>query len=286
MHDFRRRVFRLPEGDMAAVEFGDPGRDLDIVFLHANGFNGLTYRDALSPLADRFRILAVDMRGHGHTRLPATPGASDTWYGFRDDLVALVEALDLEAPAVFSGHSMGGATALMATPMLPGRVKSLVLFDPVLVRPRGDKVTHPTALIDGALRRRRAFESKQDALEAYVGRGGFRSWPRSTIADYVEDGFIEAPGGGVELACTPEWEASNFAAQSSDPWPSLDMLTRPLSILRAEHGSTCLVAEGHPAMAGRADREVTTIPGTSHFLPMERPDLVAGALSEAVLADA
>ena len=283
MTEPRRRTFSLADGEMAAIEFGDPARPIDVVFLHANGFNALTYRDGLSRL-EGLRVLAADMRGHGRTRLPVTPGASETWYGFRDDLVALVEALELTAPAVFSGHSMGGSTALLATPLLPGRVKSLVLFDPVIPRPRGSTVTQPTSLVDGALRRRRTFDSKAEAVEAYVGRGGFRSWPKSTIADYVEDGFADAPEGGVTLTCTPEWEASNFAAQSTDFWPSLDALDRPMTILRAEHGSTCLIREGHPVVSAAPDRRVETVPGTSHFLPMERPDLVADALAKAAAA--
>jgi pimeloyl-ACP methyl ester carboxylesterase len=280
MTDFRRLTLALPDGEMAAVALGDPARPIDLVFLHANGFNALTYRDLLGPLADRAHIVALDMRGHGLTRLPAGDHEREDWNLYRDDLIAAVQRLQLSKPAVFAGHSMGGTTALMAAPTLGGQVRSLVLLDPVIIRPRFAKAEKPMELVEGARRRRRTFPSKGAALAAYVGRGAFKTWPPEAIADYVEDGFTEAEEG-VTLTCAPEWEASNFMAQGSDPWAALDALTRPLTILRAEHGSTCLIREDDGLMQ-RPDRSVTTVPGTTHFLPIERPDVARAAILAAL----
>ena len=69
----RRRMIPLADGEMAALEFGDAGRPLDVVFLHANGLNALTYRSLLGPLSLGLRVLAPDLRGHGDSRLPADP---------------------------------------------------------------------------------------------------------------------------------------------------------------------------------------------------------------------
>ena len=68
----RARTIPLPArgGAMAALEFGPAGRPVDIVFSHANGFNALTYRTILAPLAADLRILAIDLRGHGASTLP------------------------------------------------------------------------------------------------------------------------------------------------------------------------------------------------------------------------
>jgi surface antigen len=63
----RRRQVAVPGGAIAALEFGPADRPLDVLFLHANGFNAGTYADILAPLGDRLRILAVDQRGHGLT---------------------------------------------------------------------------------------------------------------------------------------------------------------------------------------------------------------------------
>jgi pimeloyl-ACP methyl ester carboxylesterase len=108
----RRRVIDIAAADgagqVAALEFGDPSRPLDVLFLHANGFNAGTYRSALAPLADTMRVLAADMRGHGRTRLP-TVAEGHSWMVFADDLLALLAALG-EIPAVLSvANSRGGA---------------------------------------------------------------------------------------------------------------------------------------------------------------------------------
>ncbi len=111
----RRRMIAVPGGQMAAIEFGPADRALDVVFLHANGFNAATYRSIFAPLADRLRILAVDQRGHGRTTLPAVPYAANVWRGYSDDLLMLLKALG-ETPVVLSGHSMGGPPASSPPP--------------------------------------------------------------------------------------------------------------------------------------------------------------------------
>ena len=60
------RRFPLPGrgGEMAGLAFGPADRPLDLLFVHANGFNARTYRTILGPLAEQFHILAVDLRGH------------------------------------------------------------------------------------------------------------------------------------------------------------------------------------------------------------------------------
>ena len=72
---------------MAAIAFGPAERPVDLVFSHANGFNARTYARLLGPLAARYHILAIDMRGHGLTTLPADPARHPGWKIFADDLL-------------------------------------------------------------------------------------------------------------------------------------------------------------------------------------------------------
>ena len=125
-------MIRLADGDMAALDFGNPERPVDVVFSHANGFNGLTYRSILAPLAAGLRLLVIDQRGHGSSTLPADPEGRTSWYDLRDDLAALLDQLD-GPPVILAGHSMGGAASIMAAALRPERVRSLVLFDPVVI---------------------------------------------------------------------------------------------------------------------------------------------------------
>jgi pimeloyl-ACP methyl ester carboxylesterase len=63
-----------------------------------------------------------------------------------------------------------------------------------------------------------------------------------------------------------------------DPTGALGSVGVPIRILRAGENSTCVLAE-----APGAHVRIDTIAGSSHFLPMERPEVVGQALKEAVL---
>ena len=79
---------RWGAGEMNVLDFGDAERPVDLVFVHANGFNAMTYRSLLAPLSGTLRIWAPDLRGHGLTRLPADPANRRSWTDHRDDLIA------------------------------------------------------------------------------------------------------------------------------------------------------------------------------------------------------
>src|SRR5690606_26204173 len=81
-------------GEMAVLDFGDPARPVDLIFAHANGFNAYAYRTLLQPLSGALRIWAPDLRGHGRTRLPAQSQGRRSWKDHRDDLIALLDAVD------------------------------------------------------------------------------------------------------------------------------------------------------------------------------------------------
>ena len=286
----RRRMIRLADGEMAALDFGDEARPVDVVFFHATGFNALTYRSILAPLSSTLRILAVDQRGHGLSRLSADPNRLRSWKIYRDDALELLATLD-GPPPVLSGHSMGGTVALMAAGRRPEAARGLVLIDPVIMprllaisaqAPWGRRMGRRFPITEAALRRRRGFESAEAAFAAYKGRGAFKTWTDTQLADYVAAAFAPNAEGGVALTCSPEWEAATFAGQAHDPWRALSKVRAPITVYRAERGSTCSAT---PEALRRTNRrvEVTTVPGTSHFIPMERPDLVREALLDLAL---
>lgn len=262
---------------MSIYDFGPSGRPVDIVFSHANGFNARTYLSILAPVAQTRRILLPDLRGHGRSELPAEPAGRTTWLDFRDDLLALLEALDLRN-VVLAGHSMGATTSLLATAEAPERVRELVLFEPVVMR--ADNVGEPSEspIVQGALKRRAAFPNREAAEAAYTGRGAFRSWSPQMLRDYVADGFRDLADGTVTLAAAPAWEHSNYLAQAHDSRGALARIVAPLSIFQAEHHSTFGLAADELA-ALKPDARLEVVAGTTHFLPMERPDLAAATLS-------
>lgn len=119
--------------------------DLDapvVVLLHALGEQAASWDRVVPRLARRFRVVALDLRGHGASTWPGT-------YSFplmRDDVLGVLDALDLH-DLILVGHSMGGTVAYLVAQAQPGRIARLVVEDapppyprerPVPARPAGE----------------------------------------------------------------------------------------------------------------------------------------------------
>jgi len=274
-------------GEMAVLDFGDPARPVDLVFVHANGFNAYAYRTLLQPLSGALRIWAPDLRGHGRTRLPAQPQGRRSWKDHRDDLIALLDAVD-GPPVVLAGHSIGGTSGLLAAAERPQRVSRLLLLDPVIWRreivlamnlPLIGRLAERSPIVAGALKRRALFDSRDQALAAYRGRGAFKGWSDMMLADYLVDGLAETDRG-FELTCTPAWEASNYAAQAHNPWRALRRFSRPVRVMKSESGSLCALPT---TGVGASALQVETVAGAGHLFPMTHPDIAREALLDAAV---
>lgn len=270
-----RKWISLDDGEISYQEWENAGPALH--FAHANGFNAETYRVLLEPLASRFHIFAVDMRGHGFTTLPADPDGAEGWAPFCDDLIRFLDAVCPQQPLILAGHSMGAVTSLGVAAAVPSRVRGLVLVEPVLVpeegiRPLGDRPA--PNLAEMAAQRRGVFPSFEAALDAYRGRGAFKTWPDEVIEDYLKGGLLPIPGGGeVTLACKPRWEAKNFSNPRRGASRLVETLSCPVTILRAEHG-TAPQSEVDIITRSRPSARVVSVRDASHFLPMEHPEIV------------
>jgi pimeloyl-ACP methyl ester carboxylesterase len=80
---------------------------------------------AVPEIAARYRVVAVDLAGHGES---GRGRATWTVEGLADDVVDLIEALGLER-VILVGHSMGGPLSLLAAPRLGGRLLGIVAVD-------------------------------------------------------------------------------------------------------------------------------------------------------------
>lgn len=267
-------------GDGAAHVLDWGGNGPSVHFAHANGFNARTYAPILAPLAGSARVFASDLRGHGATTLPADPALHTSWHTYARDLIGLLDALG-RGPYILSGHSMGGTTSLLVAAARPDLVKELVLFDPVAVRfPEGFDLSQ-SPLVLGALKRRAVFPDADSARNAYRGRGAFKTWPADTLDAYLEGGLKSGPEGW-RLACAPEWEAQNFRLGPPDLFQAIDGIACPITLLHAEEGSTTRNDLRDYMRSRHPSAHIECVPGTTHFLPMERPDLVQAALRAAI----
>jgi pimeloyl-ACP methyl ester carboxylesterase len=288
----RRQVFELRDGRMVGYAWGEASRPVDILFLHATGFTARTYRTLLQQIGQRFHVLAVDLRGHGRSSLPAHVFGYASWNRHRDDVLELVEQ-QLRHPVVLAGHSMGGTVALLAAGKRPDLARGVAMLDPVILPARvysfGQLPGAPlfnsvlTPIARNAARRRDRFANRDEAAAAFAGRGVFNSFSADQIADYVADGLVETPEGDLKLACAPVYEARTFAAQRHDPWLALARATGPIVALRAERGSTFPQGCADLAASRRPEARIAIAPGSTHMLPLEKMDRARAAIEAALV---
>jgi pimeloyl-ACP methyl ester carboxylesterase len=282
----------VPGGRMFTLQWGQGPL---LVFTHATGMCARVYTGLLAPLADHFRIVAVDARGHGRTELDAVPGDIPfDWIRYRQDLVALVAQLG-GGPVLLAGHSFGATASFEAAVDTPGLASAVCLIDPPFipspdlpayraVLERGELPASPMA--EQAERRRGSFASVDEARDSYRGRGVFRGWPDSALEDYLAGALLPGPEG-VRLACTPAWEATSFRGASTTFTQSLARADFPFTLVAAGEGSTVPAADEALARSNPHAR-VHRLAGTGHFLPVTHPDLVRpyiAALASVTLPD-
>jgi N-formylmaleamate deformylase len=118
--------------ELSVAEFGKNGPSL--VLLHGIGSRYVSWWPVIGPLADHFRLIIPDLRGHGDSDKP------QTGYLFADyaaDLEGLLTAYGI-ARSFILGHSLGAMTALTWANKHPAQAVRIVLEDPPTTTGRGD----------------------------------------------------------------------------------------------------------------------------------------------------
>lgn len=195
-----------------------------VVFVHGNVSSADFWRDTLEALPERYRPLAPDLRGFGHTDpepVDATRGLRD----YSDDLLALVDALGLERVHLV-GWSMGGGVVLQALRDRPAAVASVTLVNPV--SPYGysgtegaeGRLTHPDGTGSGAGAANPDFVTRL--------QGGDRSdeaptSPRSVFRGSYVAKPVDDEDFYVESMLTTRVGDAHYPgdAVSSDAWPGV-----------------------------------------------------------------
>lgn len=95
------------------------GRGNPLLFLHGSTLDHRMWHPQIAALADRFEVIAYDMRGFGRSPVPAGP------FKHCEDASAVIDALGLRDVVVI-GHSIGAFYALEVALMRPDAVRGLV----------------------------------------------------------------------------------------------------------------------------------------------------------------
>jgi pimeloyl-ACP methyl ester carboxylesterase len=120
------QFLRLPEGTRAHVRDRGPRDALVVVLIHGSNASLFTWEPWVKRLSDRFRIITMDLPGHGLTG--AVPGGDYTQEGMVKFIDEVTSMLELHKFAI-GGNSMGGRASALYTLKHPEKVTHLVLVD-------------------------------------------------------------------------------------------------------------------------------------------------------------
>lgn len=261
-------ILALPGGDVHVREDG-PASAPTLVLLH--GFAGsLRWWSAATPiLAKRFRVIRIDLPGHGGSEKHSGDYAT---VALARQVARALDRLGVKR-CVVVGQSMGGLVAILLADIRPGLVARLVLVDAPLEH-RFQHVTFLGKLLflpvigpvmraittDGALRSavRVLFASGFEPPDEFVRESKCMTWRSFKQSDDGQDRFLLG---------------------SPTPAERVAALGIPIRVLWGSNDSLWPIgaARGYRSIP---DVEVITIPGSGHTPMVEKPERTAELIAE------
>ena len=267
-------VVRVRSGDGVQLDLrmmGGSGPDL--LVCHATGFHGRAYAPLALYLMERFKVWALDFRGHGSSE-PA-PSDDYAWSSMGADTLACAEAIGAGRLYGF-GHSMGGAALLLAEESQPGTFAGLLLYEPIVLPAGFFASSSGNPLAAAARNRREVFGSRAAALARYAGRPPLGALRADSLAAYVEGGFVDLPDGRVRLACRTETEARTFEGSGEMGIERAAGVDVPATVAAGSVPSEPNPAQFAPTTAATLPRgRFLGYQSPWHFGPLEAPGTVA-----------
>ena len=241
-----------------------------LLFCHANGYSAGCYKYYHEVLQKDYRVLALDFAGHGKSDFTLD---FKNWNFFRDQILSLLDREKINSIQTI-GHSLGGASTILASVKEPERFKKLIAFDPVILGWKmitlGKFLKSP--LEKGALKRRKTFSSMELVRRSYRKFPAFSKFDDSVFEDYLNSCIKETGNGKeVELCCDPRVEAQIFGDAHYHIFVNFYKVSREVHVLIPEEYEVCspdlakLITKKNPSSS------VTIWPGITHFFPFENP---------------
>jgi pimeloyl-ACP methyl ester carboxylesterase len=222
------------------ADSGGPGEP--VLLLHGGLSDSELLMESLEPaLGKRFRILAFDRRGHGRTADSAAPFHYDD---MATETIAAIEKL-IGGPGHLVGWSDGGNVALLVALRRPDLVRSLVLI------------------------------SANYHFDGNMPTGPLGSEPRPLRDRYAE----RSPDGGEHFTATFEKSRAMWAVEPTLMPDDLRRISAPALVLAGDDdlmtlAHTASLYESLPA------GQLAVVPGTSHALVLEKPELVGRLIGD------
>ena len=243
-----------------------------LVLLHGGSANAWWWQALAESIAPRFRLLALDQRGHGDSQAVKPPRYRPEDYA--RDLARFVKHCRL-GRAIVVGHSMGGINALAFANHHPEAVRAVIVVDaPLTSSPRRDHFLRRLTGLPVVI---------YPDLETAKAR--FRLMPREgdipaqIVAAIAEHSLTRMPDGRYTL----KFDRESFVGE--DGLHVLDVIKTvraPVLLIRGELSKLMTVDAVQRAIESNPLVRLVTIPRAHHHILLERPEPLARAIERFV----
>jgi pimeloyl-ACP methyl ester carboxylesterase len=256
---------------------GAPG----LLVLHALSGQSWEWDPLAAALADRFRVIALDQRGHG-----ASDWAADRDYAperMAEDLAALVAALGLERVSIV-GHSMGAINAYLLAGRRPALVERLVILDvgPDSLSSAWVLNTVPPALREWA---RAAYADREQVVAEWCAASP-QADP-AALRRYLLPNLRQRADGRWVWRFDAAGLRSYFE-RAPDPaaqWAALRRVAGPTLVVRAAHSAVLSAAAAERMVNELPRARLTVLPEAGHDLQIDQPEALVATVQAFLTAD-
>lgn len=239
------------------LAYGDEGTGTPLVFLHAFPLNRTMWAPQ-RPLAGRYRVIPVDLRGHGESDAPLWRCTLDLYAA---DVIALLDHLNIRQ-AVFVGLSMGGYLLFSLYRRYRDRVAGLVLAD---TRAEADTPDRKVWRFQLAQRvwKQGPQAVVEDMFPKLLAPATYQAKP--AVAEQVRGMILHAPVSGIvgDLMAIED---------RPDAVPLLRSITCPTLVLVGEQDALTSVEENRRIAEAIPGAGFHAIPAAGHLSNMEHPE--------------
>lgn len=244
------------------VEVTGPESGIPVVLLHGWGSSAALMAPLAKGLHDTFRVINIDLPGHGQTPLPPEPWGVPEFA----HVVEQITKAQLGQPAHFVGHSNGGRISLyMASePKLAPLIKSLSLISPSGIRARRSLKYHVKKGIATALKA--PFQLLPGGLKEY-GLDWVRHslvWRMLGSSDY---NLLSGTMRGTFV------KTVNFYVQDR-----LGRISVPTLLFRGTSDDAISAYQMAVLAEHIPDSALIELDGASHYGYLDKPDIVIPAI--------
>jgi pimeloyl-ACP methyl ester carboxylesterase len=261
------------------------GKGRPLLLLHGWPEFWLSWEPVMTRLADRFLLIAPDLRGFGDSDKPAGAFAPPDHAA---DMVSLLDALGIERAGVV-GHDVGGAVMQPLARTAPQRLAGLFFFD--FVYPGiGARMGTPDRLSEIWYQSFHQMPfapaligATRETCKAYIGYH-LRHWShRKDAFDGVLDAFVDnfLKAGNLEggFAHYRAAHAGRIAMMKGE-LPPLPPIGVPTCVRWGEHDPILLYEWTDRLGESFSDLDLSLFPGVGHFPHREDPDRAAREIAE------